>query len=283
MNDVSLVIFKEDDLPDYMDVILPNVWDELLTLESFEEAQVITLAVELDGNTLGAAVARIQDNAEVQIYSIYVKPEYRRRKVGTALLDGILTLAQEMLEAPELPEIPVVEVIDYTLDKEDLASFTAFLQSAGFRAFDDLPPLFILSRSAAMDHAGHPAGAGLLSELPDAEREAVEVMLEGFGIPAETELCTYAGPAQEPACMVLSFPSDNGDLMVSSYGEEASEEDYKAALSRMFAAIGEEYESFAILADGTRNLFPHVWEELGADVIHRTIARRNVMFTAERG
>lgn len=283
MNDVNLVIFKEDDLPDYMDVILPNVWDELLTLESFEEAQVITLAVELDGTTLGAAVARIQDNAEVQIYSIYVKPEYRRRKVGTALLDGILTLAQEMLEAPELPEIPVVEVIDYTMGEEDMASFTAFLQAAGFRFFDDLPPLFILSRSAAMHHAGHPAGAGLLSELPEAEREAVEAMLEGFGIPAETELCTYAGPAQEPACMVLSLPSDDGDLMVSSYGEEASEEDYKAALSRMFAALGEEFESFDILADGTRNLFPHVWEELGADVIHRTIARRNVMFTADRG
>ena len=277
MNELTFVLFSEDDLPDYMDVILPNVWDELLTLESFDEAGVIPLAAELDGQTVGAAVATVFENGEAQVYSIYVRPEYRRMKVGTALLDELLLLVRERLDDPELPEIPVVEVVDYTMAAQDGEGFTAFLKSAGFKFFDELPALYILSGEAAKSHAATPADVTLLSELTEEEKAAVEEVLEGYGIPAGPELSACAGD-QEHSCMAFTVPSYDDDYVITSHGENADEQQYRALLARIFAAIAAQAETFSILADGTRNLFPEVWENLGAEAYRRTIARRNVLF-----
>lgn len=283
MNELKFVLFGESVLSDYIDVILPNVWDELATVDRFDDAGIIALSAELDGEVVGAAIARVLEDDSVQVFSLYVVPEHRRKKVGTALLDAVVSLTRRILTHLESTEISVVETIDYTLEDEEYAAFGAFLKSVGFQVFDEQAPLFLLDGQDAKALATKASDVHIMSELNEDAREEVEGFLDSMGLPTDASLCGFVGSAENPSAIAFAIPSGDNDYSITSISTDADEASYRRLLCGMIAAVAQKEPEFSIMADGTRNPFPEVWAALSEKMTsyQRCVAHRLIQFVAE--
>lgn len=283
--EITFVTFEADHLHHFQDVILPNIWEELITLESFEERSVIALAA-MDGDTpAGAFVGRLFEGFKLQALSLWVEPEYRGRGIGgglirTALGTALDTVSRECLLDEEDPVVIQV-CIEYALEEEDAYAFESFLEHEGFGVFERMSPACLFTSDVCLKLPV--SGSALAFSSVDAElTDDLEALIDTMDAQFEPSLSFFEGDPEAPDCIALaSFNPDGGFDLFTECTPECSEETFCGAVGRVMHEIEKKCPGSMVIADTEYNMFPLMWEKLarscGSVVIHSS-AVRTVLF-----
>ncbi len=146
-------------LPDYRDVILPDLYDELRGTDE-EPIALGYLCIgarddksrQTAGAIAGTLMAEEDGSASIMIRSIFVRHANRRKKIGNTLISRLLTVASGTYLFPEEEkEAGILLKTEYLLNQYESAQFTAFLQDFGFTDFAEEEMLFRLSEWELME------------------------------------------------------------------------------------------------------------------------------------
>lgn len=272
--DYQVMAFDETTLTDFHDVILPNVLAELYALDDFSDYGILAVGAMQNGQAIGAAIARILNEVDVQILSLYVAPKFRREGVAGMMIDGIAALSFDLFNTVENLEVPVGICIDYVLDDEQPDGFEEFLDKAGFRHREERPPLYMLTAGCA-DKLSDSGSAGM---LPEIARGALSEWLEETDLNSEPDLCVYVGQEEDPQCLLLATDSGDGSYgLVSKAPGACSETDFEAALKLLLQKLDRNAE---VYASAERNACPDVLAKAvgyGGRIFRRNYAQRRMI------
>ena len=87
----------KEDLEIYQSLILPMVYKELTEQEELD-AEYICISSWLDGKPVGALVADLEENGDINLLSVWTVPDYRRMGIASALLDKMTLIAVNIYE-----------------------------------------------------------------------------------------------------------------------------------------------------------------------------------------
>ncbi len=132
-------------LPDYRDVILPDIYSDLVAFGDEPLAfgyLCIGARDDKSKQTAGALIGELQaeedGSASVMIRSIFVRKDSRRKKIGNTLISRLLTVAaRTYLFGEGETEAEIALKIEYILAEYEADQFTAFLQHFGFTDFGE--------------------------------------------------------------------------------------------------------------------------------------------------
>ena len=274
METTRLVIFDETTLSDFHGLILPNVLQELYSLDDFEKYGILALGAARGDAFVGAVIAQVLSEVKLKILSIYVAPAYRRQKIGSLLLEGMVSMGYELFDSDEQFEVPVGLCIDYALPDALCADFSAFLRAAGFGQSEERSALYAFPASCAAqltaDEAAH--------ELPEAMYDAVSDVMDDYELSGVPSRCVYAGTEDNAHCMLLALDCDEAAYDLFSYAEDdCTEKEFEAALKLLLEKLE---PGATVYADSLRNICPQVLQrtaELNGQRIRHCYAERRLI------
>ncbi len=146
-------------LPDYRDVILPDLYEELDAMD-VEPIGLGYLCIgarddkskQTAGAIAGVLMAEDDGSASIMIRSIFVRRDSRRKKIGNTLISRLLSVAAGTYLFPEGErEAEIMVKIQYLLAQYESESFTAFLKDFGFTDFAEESDLYRLNEWDLME------------------------------------------------------------------------------------------------------------------------------------
>ena len=127
-------------MDDFKSVVLPNIYEELFLLDSFDYRAVTAIGAVVDGVPVAALIGQITAEAEAKVHSIYISMDYRRMGIATELLNRFLSICNQELDPTFGDEDNLVAVMvsaEYSLPQTQAKAFEGFLYAYGFRLFDE--------------------------------------------------------------------------------------------------------------------------------------------------
>ncbi len=146
-------------LPDYRDVILPDLYEELDVMD-VEPIGLGYLCIgarddksrQTAGAIAGVLMAEEDGSASIMIRSIFVRRDSRRKKIGNTLISRLLSIAAGTYLFPDgEKEAEIMLKIQYLLNQYESEMFTAFLQDFGFTDYAEEEMLFRMSEWELME------------------------------------------------------------------------------------------------------------------------------------
>ncbi|MBP5607963.1 MAG: GNAT family N-acetyltransferase [Lachnospiraceae bacterium] len=121
----------------WKEVIIPAVYSELDGERKELEGNYICLGIKAGREYAGALISHIeQDTGDLQILSIVIRPEYRRRGGATGLIRKLCDIAYaSYVWRPGEYSAEVFVKLMYALPDEFKNELEAFLKKAGFTEF----------------------------------------------------------------------------------------------------------------------------------------------------
>lgn len=276
--DYQVMAFDETTVQDFHDVILENVLAELYSLDNFEDYGVLAVGAMQNGQAIGAVIAKLLSEADVQIISLYVAPEFRGAGVATTMLDGVAALCFDLFDSIERYEVPVAICIDYVQDGEQTEKLEKFLEKNNFRFREERPEVYMLTAGCADALSGSDAAR----ELPSYAGELFSAWADEAELNTKPELCVYTGEEDEPQCMMLLLDAGDGSFDLVSFAESGcSEADFEAALKLVLQKVDKNAEIFA---DGAKNVCPAVLAKaagFGGNGFRHCYAQRRMIIEKE--
>ena len=96
MKSITYKQITETNLQEYESLMLPMIYEELKAQTNIEENNYLALAA-VDGDTqLGALVAELEDNGDLNLLSIWTDQAYRREGVASALLQKMAEIVSAL-------------------------------------------------------------------------------------------------------------------------------------------------------------------------------------------
>ena len=115
----------EEQLPFFRSLLLPDV------LTALEQGQLLSiLGLEEDGVACGAIAGGVTEEGDLEILSLYVSPDYRRRGGGRMLVDALLKQAAKAFGSG-------LVTADFNVTEEEHKTLLPFLEAMGFQQEDD--------------------------------------------------------------------------------------------------------------------------------------------------
>lgn len=133
----SLQSITTRNLKSWKDLIIPVIYEELDLSRKELEDNYFCIGVKEGSDRAGALIAHIEpETGDVQIISIYVLPEFRRRGHGSALVKALSDLMSSAFRFAydELSSQIFIKTM-YSLPAEYRKNYEAFLKAAGFTQF----------------------------------------------------------------------------------------------------------------------------------------------------
>ena len=262
-NRFEYVTFQRTDVADFDELILPNIYGELLACESFADHNVICVGAFDGGKPCGALVSVLSGDDELRILSIWVEPEARGNGVGSEMIR--LALAEVVNEVrADGGYLKLTVSIDYALPAALCAEFEAFLASAGFKSITEDGRVYSLTapRCGGGDTvvtALSDASEGFVTEFFNAVEEAE--------LPVDADLSFFTGTEDDQRILILSYLTGDGDVMISSsvFADDVTKEEYENALGKVFDAIRTENGDVFVAARADSNVFGEVWEKVASE------------------
>ena len=267
----QIVTFQRDQMTDFCDQILPDIYSELLAAENFDAEGVVAVGAVREGAPCGAAICAFAGDRSISLISIVVDEAERRRGLGRQMVDAAVNEAMHAVEAqlPGMPDLNLELDAEYVLPEEALDGFEAFLRACGFRHFTTLAPVYLLN---AADGSAKTA-LRAFDELPD-EGEALCGMMEELDLSIEPTLsfCT----ADEGIVFVTNPAGEQTYIITSTVEAGVSKADYRAAalsvLQRIEAAAPGATVIFAASAQPYADVIEALAAENGKICRHKTAA-----------
>ena len=143
----------KENLPQYRDVILPDIYDNLDAIGDEPIAfGYLCIGARDDkskqtaGAVIGALMAEEDGSASIMIRSIFVRMPERRKKIGSTLISRLLSVASGTYLFPEgETEAEIVLKIQYLLQQYEAEQVTTFLRDFGFTDFAEEAALYRMS------------------------------------------------------------------------------------------------------------------------------------------
>ena len=133
----SLQSITTRNLKSWKDLIIPVIYEELDLSRKELEDNYFCIGVKEGSDRAGALIAHIEpETGDVQIISIYVLPEFRRRGHGSALVKALSDLMSSAFRFAydELSSQIFIKTM-YSLPAEYRKNYEAFLKAAGVTQF----------------------------------------------------------------------------------------------------------------------------------------------------
>ena len=139
---MNIEAIEKEKLPQYQDVILPYIYDELDECGGdLAENNYLCLAANVENEDgilfpVSALIMLLEANEDLAVLSIYTLPEYRRQGIASKLLDKALFIARRLFifEEGEDEDIINLKAI-YRLSDEFRIPFEEFLKKNNFTDF----------------------------------------------------------------------------------------------------------------------------------------------------
>lgn len=270
----QVMAFDETTVEDFHDVILPDVLAELYTLDDFADYGILAVGAMHNEQAIGAVIARILSEADVQILSLYVAPKFRRAGVASTMIDGIAALCFDLFDTAEKYEVPVGICIDYVADDEQPDGLEDFLGKTGFRYREERPAVYRLAALCA----DMLSGSGNAHLLPEDARDMFAAWADDAELNSEPELCAYTGDEDAPQCMLLlTVAGDESYDLISAVTESCTDADFEAALKLLLQNVDKNAE---VYADAAKNVCPDVLAkaaEYGGKRFRHSYAQRRMI------
>ncbi len=135
---MKVELIKKDDIEKYRSLILPVVFDELTEVFSYEESEEIEYLclVCTDPEPVSVIITELEGFGDLNILSIYTRPEFRRKGYGTELLQSTVKVARQIFQwDDDETEDDIILKTLFRLPGEMEEDFAAFLAANGFTDF----------------------------------------------------------------------------------------------------------------------------------------------------
>ena len=137
---MELVQITNENVERYESVLLPQVYQMMLGDGMFAPEMLLCIGKEDGGVAAGAIVAELSDDGDIQILSLIVAPEYRRRGIGKELFEAMIDVASSGYVLVEDPQENVCEIaVEYDALSSNAGATEAFLSAIGFDSFEAYP------------------------------------------------------------------------------------------------------------------------------------------------
>lgn len=268
--EVRYVTFSAEGLEDFRQVILPDVCEQLFLLKRFDSENISAIGALADGEPAGALIARITGESAAVIDSIYVSSEYRRTGIGTELFRRFLSIASSSLDPTGGAEdniVPVGITADYALPEKSAEIFGKFLDSLGFRLFQEKPDVYYFE-SDRLEHFGaEEPGVFCFTDIEGTDETELFDFFESLDITAAVKYSFYCGKKDDPDAMLLVSFGDDDTYIFSSIqmNDGPGEAEFGKLVSAAVNAIRRDCRDFAIIVNGADNILPGYWAGLAAE------------------
>lgn len=265
IKNLEFVVIDEVGIADFKDYIIPQVYSEIYSLDSFEDEMIFAVGAVAGGKPIGAIIAQLLESDEIYIHSIIVDKDYRRMGIGTQLLNAAIQIGEEDIDPNPGEDYDFKAFVhtEYALSGEDLAVFDDFLKKNAFADFFDYPPVYIFD-SEKIAKIGKPcANAIPFSAMDGITQDEIEEFFNDQGIYPETELSFFNGTVDQPKCLLMVQNLKDGVYTVSSTNE--AEDGNAADLEELFLAaidaISKREDRFKLVVNCAMNAYPELWDK----------------------
>lgn len=268
----DIVSFSRDDLSDFYDWILPDVYTELLGVEDFADEGVIAVGALREGTPCGAAICVYSGNDTFSLISIIVGEPERRKGGGLQLLDAAVNEALHLTawQGNDLSLKKLELTAEYVLPEDAIDGMDSFLSAYGFRDFAESSPVYLWN---AADVGQNLVSLTPFTELQD-EGEEMLTELEESDLSPDPELSFYTGEEQNAPLVFATDPAGDNTYFVSSgvFGEVGSAE-FEQAFLTVLKKIGDADPDATVIASASSNPYADTLERLaresGTVCVHR--------------
>jgi len=254
---IQFVDFKNEYFDDFKGFILPNIYHELISSTVMAEDGLFCIGALDEERPIGALVARLSADRELDMASIYVDKDYRRQQVGSALIDHLLAAAVELIDysSPlEDPNIGIMLNCEYSLPEDGCDVFKKFLISKGFTMHTEYEKLMYLEPDDIKALAAFCSGKTKKFPL-DEDLNNFDELLQGTGIQINEKLSFYTGPEDDPSAMLLTGYGFDGVYFISQkLDDSADPKEIEELLFDAIKAIADEHEDETLIINMECNI-----------------------------
>lgn len=265
------VTFLREQMADFYDVILPDIYTELLGVEDFADEGVIAVGILRDGEPCGAAIGVFADEDVFSLISIMMAEEERRQGGGRLLIEELIREALRRVDwqGDDLSVKRAELRAEYVMDEDEIGGMDLFLAACGFRGFETAPPVYLLNTSVGRDLIPLTA----FTDLPDEGKKFLEA-LEDDDLSPDAELSFYVGDAENASVVFLTNPVGDSTYRVTAAAfDGATQETYGQALLTVLGKIADADANATVIAPAVMHPFPAIPERLaresGTVCVHR--------------
>jgi len=265
MGNINFTRVYEDGIYDFREVILPNVWEELLVAESFDKYGLIIIgATDENGKALGAVVARLLEGYEIFLSSVYVLIENRREGIGTMLFDSLIQEAVQEFNPSLDDNSRLVSFMraEYALLDKDMDVFHKFLERVGFTDFLEKPATYMFTKEdlKKIERNEEIKVLNMGEELGDGLYD----FFSSFDLIVEPKYSFFTGTKADPRLMMLCELDDESNffLTCNSIVSDATYDELEAVLYSFRSIIEEDYSDYTVLVNGEKNNNLEDWDRI---------------------
>jgi len=133
---MTITAMTGETLPEYRDLILPHVYEELSSFQEDLDTKYICLAVSQGERPAAALIAQMEETGDIGILSVYTLPEHRRKGLASALMEKTVQIARALFQWEEGETVEYVAIKSIYRLPEDLEKvYRAFLEANHFTEF----------------------------------------------------------------------------------------------------------------------------------------------------
>jgi len=254
---IQFVNFKNEYFDDFKGFIIPNIYHELISSTVMAEDGLFCIGALDEELPIGALVARLSVERELDIASIYVAKEYRRQQVGSALVDHLISAAAELIDyaAPmDDPSIAIMANCEYSLPAADGEILNKFLTSKNFTMHTEYEKILYLEPDEVKAIANECKEKAQKFEL-DEDLNNFDELLMATGVQIDENLCFYTGSSEDPDAMLLVGYGFDGVYLISQrINENAGSEEIKAMILGALKEISKAHEGETVVINMEYNL-----------------------------
>lgn len=280
---MDYVLFKENGLYDFRNVILPNIYWQLVETGDFEDAGLVCIGAVDNEQPAGALIMGLHEDAMASVYSIYVLPECRNRGIGTEMVNYAVSYALNSYNYMT-DDVRLSMGIEYAMDEENAVKFRRFLTKNGFAVQRDLAEIFIVKAADAKTLNRADVKVCAVSDLGSAEEiDEVAAQFEEQGVNADPENCFVAGDPADPDYLFIAEYGEGNSFLITSRAMKETEDvnKYEALLAYAAEKMEQDYPGCEWMTEDLRNAHPEVWKKLADEKCVRAAAYLFADFTEE--
>ncbi|MEG0179458.1 MAG: GNAT family N-acetyltransferase [Oscillospiraceae bacterium] len=138
---IDYIAITAKELAAYNELLLPQVYARLQQQGDISETDsgtLLALGARCEDIPVGALVAILQPNGDIELLSLFVLPRYWRQGIATGLVDRLLRIASGCyVGARDDTANCIMLKANYLLTEGQLAALHPFLENVGFTSFVD--------------------------------------------------------------------------------------------------------------------------------------------------
>lgn len=258
--EIDYQILVKENIQDFYPYLFPQmriIFEE--NGEIKEHINSLYIGASVQGEAVGAISAELEDEGNIEILSLFIKEEWKRRGIGSGLVDALLRVARKSFIWQEEMEQAHVDIKShYVMQRREIKIWEAFLQHIGIYGYSHLGKVWEIASSDIAKSNNYRSAfcktyqigedIASLTQLPE---ETYQAMLqdEEIYVEIDTDFSCCKADSQMKICACIYIRRGYGNSIILEHlsaGDDVTNQELIDLYCAVFYKVREKMPEFTL-------------------------------------